>query len=147
GRVRGVLLGDGESEELVAADLVVDASGVGARLSRLLTDAVSLVVPCQEHRTDVFYSTVHFRKPGEFLGKKENILILPDPEGRRGGSLIDIENETWCVSLHGRSAVDHPNDMEKWLEFARTLPSPRVYERVRKAEPVAAPLTFRKAKS
>jgi len=148
GSVRGVSVHDDGQRVDLGADLVVDASGVGATFARRLEEQLGLRVPTDEHSTEVFYSTVHFRKPQEFLTRKENILVLPEGRAlRRGGSLIDVEDDLWCVSLHGRGAADQPTTMSSWLDFARSLPHGCILERVEQAEPVAPPVTMRKAKA
>jgi len=144
-RVTGVVARmQGGAEQMFDCDLVVDATGVGGRFARALVPDL----PQEEHVTDVYYSTVHFEKPREHRAKKENILILSDGEQRRvGGSLIDVESDTWCVSLHGRAAEGQPRDAEQWMQYAASLPDPRIFERVATARALAPPIAFRKAKA
>lgn len=145
GRVTGLVAQrPGGGEEELACDLVVDATGVGGRFARALVPAL----PQEEHVTDVYYSTVHFEKPRDFRTRKENILILSDSEERRvGGSLIDVENDTWCVSLHGRAAEGQPRNLEQWMQYAASLPDRRIFERVQNERAIAPPTAFRKAKA
>lgn len=143
GRVVGVVLADGEHEREETFELVVDATGVAGKFARVV---LPKDLPIEQHVTDVYYSTVHFEKPPNRYGYKENILITSDNAGRRvGGSLIDVEMETWCVSLHGRSAEGQPGDMQEWLALAASLPDGRISDRIRGARPLGVPRAYRKA--
>lgn len=133
--------GEKFSEE---ADLVIDASGIGGKLlaqltanfSEIGTDAIDI---------GVFYSTIFFTKPTEFLDRKENILIIPEAGvSRIGGSLIDIENNQWCISLHGQNHATAPKDFDGWMAMARQLPDTRIWDRANSAASHSQLYTFRK---
>ena len=48
--------------------------------------------------------------------------------------------DRWMVTLAGMLGDEAPEDDAGYLEFARSLPSPRVYDVLRDAEPVTEPV-------
>lgn len=129
----------------VSGDLLIDASGAGRPLVKYLREKQLLKVDMTHNNIDIFYSTVHFQKPQQWHNIQENILVIPDPsESKLGGSLLSIQDETWCVSLHGRAGVKPPNDYDEWCSMARTLPAQRIWERIADAPPITDLQNFRK---
>ncbi len=141
GKVHGV-----EAESFQAgADLVIDASGTGGNFVKQLIDATGQPVITEQRDIGIFYSTTHFKKPESFHGKKENILIVPEAGlSDIGGSLIDIEEETWCISLHGRNNAVPPASPDEWLSMAKNLPDSRIWQRASGGEMIGAIHTFKK---
>jgi 2-polyprenyl-6-methoxyphenol hydroxylase-like FAD-dependent oxidoreductase len=144
-RVTGVTLKNGE---FYAADGVVDASGAGGKLSAQLLSHLNLHLPVEINPIHIFYSTVHFKKPPEYHSIYENILIVPEAGvSNLGGSLIDIENQTWCVSLHGRDGESIPSSHGEWLSMIENLPDKRIWERIHKATAIGEVTHFKKAEA
>ncbi len=144
GRVKGVECG--ERTATIEADLVVDASGVGGVLSKWLNKHAGQSIPTDRSPIHIFYSTVHFKKPVQFLTQKENILIVPEAGvSNLGGSLLDVENDSWCVSLHGRDREPVPKTMAEWYDSIASLPDDRIWQRVKEAEPSSGLQTFKKS--
>jgi 2-polyprenyl-6-methoxyphenol hydroxylase-like FAD-dependent oxidoreductase len=120
----------------LASDIVVDAAGASGPIIRQMDKALDHPVEIDTFETGIFYSTVHFAKVEPWADLQENILIIPDPgQSNIGGSLLSIENKQWCVSLHGRKGTKPPQNYEEWLELAKHLPDPRIWERIKHAEP------------
>ena len=65
------------------------------------------------------------------------------PDGTRGGLISPIEGDRWYVTLIGVSRDYPPTDEEGFLAFARSLPSPRMYEAIQAAEPLSNIYGFR----
>ncbi|HEY2674397.1 MAG TPA: hypothetical protein VGJ07_29020 [Rugosimonospora sp.] len=125
----------GAVEEL-AADLVVDASGRGSHAPDWLA-ALGYPAPA-ETRIDagLGYASRRYVLPGSALGDWKNILLMPDPpRSGRGGVLYPIENDRWMLTLGGLGDDRPPTDEEGFLEFARGLRSPVIYDAVRDARP------------
>ncbi|HVB79057.1 MAG TPA: hypothetical protein VNE82_03800 [Candidatus Binataceae bacterium] len=138
GRVRGVRRNHAAGARSIEADLVVDASGRSSHASRWL---VEMGVPAPEETTigvDFAYTSTKYRKP-DFDHGSEPLLLVggPPPEHTRAAGLFEIEDRTWHVSLAGRFGDYPPTDEAGFLAFAKSLPSPRLYELIKDAERIA----------
>jgi hypothetical protein len=65
------------------------------------------------------------------------LILQPKPPGTRGGVILPIEGDRWIVTLGGIGRDYPPTDEAGFLEFARSLPSPLLYESIRDAEPLS----------
>jgi hypothetical protein len=139
GRVIGARLiprADGGTEETMQADLVVDASGRGSRLP-LWLEALGYGRPDEEKvSAGVAYATGIFRlRPGA-LGHDRAIIAAPTPAHVRGAGLAEIEGQRHIVTLMGMLGDRPPTDIAGFLDFARSLPIPDVYDAIVGAEPL-----------
>jgi 2-polyprenyl-6-methoxyphenol hydroxylase-like FAD-dependent oxidoreductase len=124
-------------DETLPADLVVDAGGRGSRMPQWLRDAGFDPPPETEIAVNVGYASRFYRRPacppGDWLG----LMIYPTPPGTRLGVLFPVEADRWLVTLVGWFG-DHPRpDDDGFLEFARTLEAPELYEAIRNATPLS----------
>lgn len=138
GRVRGVRRNGETGAQSVEADLVIDAGGRTSHASRWLLE---MGVPTPEETTigvDFAYTSTKYRKP-DLADKAEPLLLVggPPPEHTRAAGLFEIEDRTWHVSLAGRFGDYPPTDEAGFLAFAKSLPSPRLYELIKDAERIA----------
>lgn len=131
-RITGVRL---ESGAVVQADLVVDAAGRGSRNLAWL-EALGYPKPPEEVvPINVGYATRIFRrKPGDLAGDLGAIIAPVAPEQTRVGVMIPMDSEHWIVSLGGWLGDHPPTDPAGWLEFARSLACPDLYEVVKEVE-------------
>jgi 2-polyprenyl-6-methoxyphenol hydroxylase-like FAD-dependent oxidoreductase len=138
-RVTGVRLISrqvGSAEEIMEADLVVDASGRGSRTAAWL-EALGYTSPeVQEVRVNVIYASRIYRRKPEHLGGQTAVLIAASPENPRGGVLVAQENDQWIVTVFGYFHHKPPTDEQGFLEFVRTLDAPDIYHVIRDAEPL-----------
>jgi 2-polyprenyl-6-methoxyphenol hydroxylase-like FAD-dependent oxidoreductase len=132
----------GEMETL-PADLVVDASGRAAPTLAFL-DSLGLPTPeVTEIGVDLGYSSGIFEIPGGAAPDWKGVQHLPSaPDFSRCGVLLPIENGRWIVSLGGGHGDSPPSDLEGFLDFARTLRTPTIYEAIRSAKPVGDIVRF-----
>ena len=139
GRVTGVRVirgRDGSAEERIDADLVVDASGRGSRMPRWLAE-LGYDAPAEESvRVDVTYVTRLFRARREAAGGDLAIVIGATPDSPRLGVLIELEHDTWIVSLAGYLGERAPVELDGFLEYATTLSNPDIAEALRGAQPL-----------
>jgi 2-polyprenyl-6-methoxyphenol hydroxylase-like FAD-dependent oxidoreductase len=144
GRVHGVEIeSDGEIEPL-EADLVVDAGGRAAHTPRWL-ESMGCTAPEETAiGVDFAYSSAVFRLPAE-LEIREKLATFggPPPDHPNGAITAPIEGGLWIVSLAGRFGDYPPGDEEGFLAFARALPTPVLYERLKDAEQVGPIHRFR----
>jgi flavin-dependent dehydrogenase len=138
-QVRGV---KGAGAELLA-DLVVDATGRGSH-GPLWLEAMGYPKPVEERvQVDLAYTTRFFRRDRGHLNGDSVVVIPPTPEGKRGGVMLAQEGDRWIVTLIGHFGQAAPLDLDGFVEYARTLPAPYIYEVVRDSQPVSEPVSGR----
>jgi len=134
---------DGSAEELLAADLVVDATGRGSRTPTWL-EALGYPRPRDEQvRIGLGYATRTFRRPSDRLDGDLAIIAAATPRHPRTGALVTLEGDRWMVTLAGILGDHPPTDPDGFSAFARSLRFPDIYEAVQDAEPLDDPVGFR----
>ena len=149
-RVAGVVVTSrsGVSDRAVArrlqADLIVDATGRASRAPHWLHD---LGYPRAEEtvvNAHIGYASRLYRIPENFNADwKCTFVQAAPPERKRGGILFAVEGNRWLVTLIGGGGDYPPSDESQFLEFARSLPVPTIYDAIRSAEPLAPIKTHR----
>lgn len=127
----------GSGEEVIDADLVVDATGRGSR-TPLWLEQLGYQRPEEDRITiNLTYTTRHFRLPDEsILNGDLSINPVASPGHPRGAFFSRIENGRCVLTLTGVLGDSAPADPEGFLEFTRTLPVPDIYEVIKDAEPL-----------
>lgn len=133
GRVLGVEL---ESGQQLTADLVVDASGRGSRVPLWLQGLGYPTVQADEVKINIRYASRAYRMPERLPDWKATILTSDSPRPR-SGLILPMEGNRWIVGLQGYFGDQPPTDEAGFLEFARSLPTPDLYEAIREAEPLS----------
>ena len=139
----GGMVGPDGEEELVA-DLVAVASGHDARLSKWLA-ALGYATP-QETVVNSFlgYATRLYRPPQGFRADWKGLRIQEaPPDHPRGGVVLPVEGGRWLVGLSGGDADYPPTDEAGFLDCARTLRVPDLYEAIKDAEPIGPIFGYR----
>jgi 2-polyprenyl-6-methoxyphenol hydroxylase-like FAD-dependent oxidoreductase len=140
GAVSGVSLRsrDGGGAELLPADLVVDASGRGSHAPQWLR-ALGYDAPEETVvNAGLAYASRVYRVPsGRRFPWQALYLQSRAPGERRGGLVLPIEGGRWVVTLTGLGGEHPPTDDAGFLEYARGLRSPHLYEAIRGAEPLS----------
>jgi 2-polyprenyl-6-methoxyphenol hydroxylase-like FAD-dependent oxidoreductase len=145
-RVTGARLlrrADGSAEEVLGADLVVDATGRGGRTPAWLEALGYRRPPAAQVRVGLGYATRIYRLPPDALGGDLAVLQAATPRHPRTGALQVLEGDRWMVTLAGILGDHPPTDPGGFLDFARSLRFPDIYEAVRDAEPLDDPVAFR----
>ncbi|MEW6210850.1 MAG: hypothetical protein AB1631_20970 [Acidobacteriota bacterium] len=65
------------------------------------------------------------------------------PEHTRGGAMFPVEGNRWILTLQGYSRDYPPADEAGFLEFVRSLRTPRIYDAVKDAEPLSPISVYR----
>jgi 2-polyprenyl-6-methoxyphenol hydroxylase-like FAD-dependent oxidoreductase len=143
-RVTGVRLrsrtGRG-AEQVIGADLVVDATGRGSRSARWLA-ALGYPAPPEEHlHVGVHYTTRLFRRAPETSGEWRNVTVNIPPGERRGAVALAVEGDRWIVTLVGLLGERPPTDLDGFVEYARTLWSRDIHAVVADAEAIGEAMT------
>jgi len=127
--------GSGSAEEVLAADLLADATGRGGRTPAWVTE-MGYDPPAEEQvRVDVMYASRHLRlRPGA-LGEKL-VLIGAEPARPAGLALFAQEDDRWILSLAGYAGQHPPADPDGFLAAARGIAPPHVYAAIAAADPL-----------
>ncbi len=69
-------------------------------------------------------------------------MIAPEPPGnKRSGFFFPMEDDRWILTLAGHAGDHAPTDEAGFLEFARSLAAPDIYDTIRTLEPLTDILT------
>jgi 2-polyprenyl-6-methoxyphenol hydroxylase-like FAD-dependent oxidoreductase len=146
-RITGVVLqhrSQEQREEELAANLVVDASGRGSRAAQWL---ISLGYPQVEEtsvKIDIGYSSRIYRCPDQLPAAWKALVILgAPPDDKRAGVLFPIEGGRWIVTLMGWLRDYPPDDESGFLDYARSLAQPDLYEAIKEAEPITPIVVYK----
>lgn len=146
-RVRGLRVrprGAPHEAQDLAASVVLDASGRASRAPQWL-QAMDFCPP-QEWTINAFvgYTTRLYQRPKDFSASWKALHVrLSPPDHTRGGLILPLEGDRWQVALVGIARDHPPTDEEGFEAFARSLPTPRLYEAISAAEPLTSPYGFR----
>ncbi len=131
------------SGESVPADLVVDTTGRGSHSPQWIESLGYDKAPEERVEVALGYTTRFFRRRPEDLDGDVVVVIPPTPQGKRGGVMLAQEGDRWTVTLIAHFGNYAPGDLPGYIEFARTLPAPYIWEVIRHAEPLSEPASAR----
>lgn len=141
-QVTGARVRDAAGSGALSADLVVDCTGRGSQIAAWLgatgwpRPAVSRI------EVNVGYSTRTFVL-NESPPWKVLLVLGHAPAISRLGVMFPLEDGQWMVSLCGQFRDYPPDDEHKFLEFARSLARPELFEIIRKGRPNSSIATYR----
>lgn len=143
-RITGVKVDcPGGTSEVIAARLVVDASGRGSRTGLWLTELG--YQPPAEERIDIGlgYSTRSYRLRPDAVDGDVLILTAGTPANPRTGVLAATEGGRHMVTLAGICGDYPPTDPAGFGEFAASLPFRDISMALKDAEPLGDAVSFR----
>ncbi|GCE46049.1 2-polyprenyl-6-methoxyphenol hydroxylase-like FAD-dependent oxidoreductase [Thermosporothrix hazakensis] len=130
------------------ADLVVDASGRYSRTPQWL-DKLGYSPP-RETAINAYlgYVTRFYAPPPNFQETWKLVAIQAVGSQQRGGAILCVEGdkehpERWMVVLVGMGKDYPPTDEASFLEFARSLADPSLYEAIKQAKPLSPIYAYR----
>ena len=133
----------GAAEEVLEADLVVDATGRGSRTPVWL-EQLGYERPAEDRvKIGLAYTTCHYRTRPEWFDGVQSINPVASPAHPRGAFFGQVGPGLCILSLTGILGDHPPTELGAFLDFVRSLPVPDVYEAVRDAEPLDDPVSFR----
>jgi 2-polyprenyl-6-methoxyphenol hydroxylase-like FAD-dependent oxidoreductase len=137
GRITGVRTVNRRSREesTLAADLVVDATGRGARTPAWL-ESLGYGRPVEEHVVvHLTYASQALRMPPGAL--HEMAFAIGVVPGRPTGMfLVGCENDTWLFTAMGMARREPPRERTAMYEFAENFTPAHVLAALRAAEPL-----------
>lgn len=139
--VRTLPRGAGGPEQVLEADLLVDATGRGSRSPAWLA-ALGYEPPEQEAvRPRIAYaSAVYRRRPAEHLGGDRVVIVAATHATRRGAAMLAMEDDRWIVTLFGYMGERPPTEPGEFAHWATTLAVPDVHEVISSAELLQTPV-------
>ncbi|MFD5179708.1 FAD-dependent oxidoreductase [Nocardia sp. NPDC058379] len=145
GRVLGVRImarAAGSAEEVLAADLVVDAMGRGTRTPTWLR-GLGYEMPAEESvSVHMGYSSLSVRlRPG--TEPEKLVLIGPAPDRPRGMALFATEDDTWLFTATGYRGHHPSTSFAEMVDGVAGFAPPRVVDALRHAEPLSEVVTYR----
>jgi 2-polyprenyl-6-methoxyphenol hydroxylase-like FAD-dependent oxidoreductase len=144
--VRGVRVlrrADGSAEQVLDADLVVDATGRGSR-SPLWLEELGYPRPAQDEvRSGLAYASRIYRRHRGHLDGGLAVVVAATVDRPRGGALLAMEDDRWIVTLNGYLGQRPPADPDEFVAFAAGLPAPDIFEVISDAEPLGEVLAAR----
>jgi 2-polyprenyl-6-methoxyphenol hydroxylase-like FAD-dependent oxidoreductase len=131
------------AEERLGADLVLDATGRGARTAAWLA-TIGYEQPPQEQLTiHLKYATRHLRlRPGALAGHKF-VAIGAEPGRPTGLVLFAEEQDRWVLTVIGYDRHHPPTDPDAFLAFVETIAPLDVFAAIRDAEPLDDIVAYR----
>ena len=149
-RVAGVMISSriGDSDRTVArtlrSDLIVDATGRASRAPKWLQDLGYRATEEIIVNAHIGYASRLYQIPENFKADwKCTFVQAAPPERKRGGIVFTVEGNRWLVTLIGGGRDYPPSDESQFLEFARSLPVPTIYDAIRNAAPLSPIKTHR----
>ena len=139
---------EGGTDEEILADLVVDASGRNSNASGWLEE-LGYDAP-EETIVDAhlgYASRIYERTEGGARDWKALLVQAAPPNVTRGGVLYPIEGGRWIAGLDGVGGDYPPTDEEGFMEFARSLRTPMLYETIKDAQPLTPIYGYRATKN
>ena len=139
-RVTGVRVlphgGAAGDHHVLAADLVVDATGRSGRTPAWLAQ-LGYEPPAEEKiQVDVKYASRHLRlRPGALQDEKA-VIISGVPGQPAGLGLLAQEDDRWILTLGGYAGHHPPTDPDGFLRFAREHSPEQVFAAIREAQPL-----------
>ena len=130
-------------EENLYADLVVDAGG---KVSKTPQWSKSLgYEPPPETTINAFvgYASRIYEGSGKLSDTAPVFVSTAPPFRTRGGGIFPIEGNRWLAILLGGDRDYPPEDEAGFLEFARTLSTPTIYDAIKDAEAITPVYSYR----
>jgi len=113
-------------------DLVIDASGPASLTPRWLEEWGFKVPDKTEVKIDLFYASMIFKELSPCARDWHSLLVYPNPPDMdRGGSISPIEGDRYHVMLLGYGDNSPPRDLTDFLQYAKSLDQPYVFEAIK----------------
>ncbi|HWG11657.1 MAG TPA: FAD-dependent monooxygenase [Streptosporangiaceae bacterium] len=133
----------GGAEEVLAADLVVDATGRTGRTPVWLEE-LGYDRPAEEQiAVDLRYASRSLRLRAGALGDQKLIMIGAEPKRPTAMALLAQEDDRWLLTLAGYAGHHPPTDPDGFLAFAHSLAPAHVFAAISEAEPLGEICAYR----
>lgn len=128
---------DADRDEVIDADLVVDAGGRSSRAAEWLDELGHGSAMEETLSSELSYASRFYARPEGFPDDFSLVIVNGrPPDIPRSGLVQDIENGQWHVTLGGLAGLAVPTDEEGFRQWAAGLADPSVHEAIRVARPL-----------
>ncbi|MBD0424109.1 FAD-dependent oxidoreductase [Streptomyces sp. TRM S81-3] len=141
--VTGVTVRKDGAEQVLDADLVVDATGRGSRTSVWLEELGYEAVPEEKHKIGLGYTTRYYRVPDEAFEGNISINTVASAGIPRGAICQKIDGGRAIVTAYGILGDHPPTDPEGFLGFIKSLAAPDIHEVLQVSEPLDDPVAYK----
>lgn len=134
-----------QADQVLAADLVIDATGRGSRMPAWL-ESLGYQRPEEERiKIDLAYTTRHYQLTTDPFQGDLAIIPAATPQNPRGAFFFPIAGDPGRIELSLTGILgDHPpTDPQGYTDFAKSLPISLIHEAISTAEPLDDPVTFK----
>ena len=139
-RITAVRLASGET---VASDLVIDASGRGARSLAWLEELGYQPPATSTVEVDTRYVSRVYRRTEVPRRDWKAAAVIGEAASKRLAMLLPMEGDRWILGIAGINGESAPADGDGMLAYARTFESPVIAEVIAASEPLGEPVTHR----
>ena len=144
GKITGLMVRSRKKPEILRldCDLLVDASGRGTRMPRWLRDLGYDVPEEQKVVVNISYTTRLYEQPSNLTRDWSAMMIYPSAPEKKLGYIYPVEpdpsgKKRWIVTLAGVLGEHAPTKETGFLEYAKTLARPDIYDMIRTAKPLS----------
>lgn len=128
----------------ILADLTVDCSGRKSKTSQWLENAGYNRPREEVVEINLGYASRIYKCPADFKEDWKLLALYPEiPKTWRAGVIAHVQDKQWIVTLVGYFGDHAPANENGFLEYARSLPRPDVYNQIKYAEPVSQIKVFK----
>jgi 2-polyprenyl-6-methoxyphenol hydroxylase-like FAD-dependent oxidoreductase len=138
-RITGIKIYSDTAALPLQADLVVDATGRGSNSPDWLEVIGYRKLKEEKIQVKMAYATRHFLRAPDHLNGALIASVPATPTNKRGGVIVAQEGNQWVVTLSARSGEKVPTDLTGFIEFARALPAPHIYNVISSAQAIDEP--------
>jgi 2-polyprenyl-6-methoxyphenol hydroxylase-like FAD-dependent oxidoreductase len=128
---------DGDAgEEVIEADLVVDATGRGSRAPAMLERLGYPRVPEDRIKINLGYVTQHYELDDDPWQGDLAIIPVAFPDSPRGAIFTKTDHGKVELTVYGLLGDHPPTDQEGFNAFVKSLSVPDIHEALRNARPI-----------
>jgi len=134
---------DNGAEQVITADLVVDASGRGSQSPAWL-DGLGYARPAEERiEIGLGYTTRLYRRRPTDLGGKIAVVVAGSEPNWRNGVILFQSEDCWIVSVGGYFGDVAPDNAQMFAAYTGSFPTQEIHDIVARAEPLSDFRTYR----
>ncbi|MEQ5091656.1 FAD-dependent monooxygenase [Providencia rettgeri] len=138
-KVTSLSIRESNNTQVIFSDLVIDSSGFGSKTDKMLTDSGISKVESTIIKKHLKYVSRIYKIPSNLVKEYKNkaIIIWSSNDNCNIGLLLPVENECCIVSVGSCFSQEPKPDEESYLSFIKNLPSEKIYNTVKKLEPIS----------
>jgi hypothetical protein len=143
-RIAGLAVCRAGTTQELRSDLVIDATGRSSRLPRWLAEKAFPSVPETKVGIDLGYATGCFRVPDRLRPSHPMLYIVePPPHSTRVGVRVQVEAGMVYGGMAGYHGDHPPAKLKGFLQFARSLSQPDVFDVLSQSELLSPIVRYR----